>query len=129
MQLTATLNINNKNIFNVSMRHDPRKGATNQFTAKEWRSIKIYDGDKLTAKIFDDVRTLASLELKPKKSSKKNIFTASSDTGDVFIWANLTPGYGLTYGFTAGAMFRRSHPAPAPDVQGVLFENVPPIWH
>lgn len=127
--LTATVSINGKSITTLSMRHDPRRGASNQFTAREWRPIKIYDGDKLTARIFDDGRTLATFELKRKTSGKKIIFSGSCDTGDVFTWANLTSGYGMTYGFTAGAMFRRSHPAPAPDAQGVLFENVPPIWH
>jgi hypothetical protein len=110
MILNTKIFINGKLKETFQMYKDKR--VKNQFTAKRWiQSMSIDDDDMITASIRDDANVLVELELILKHDKEKKVYHAAIDTHNLFAWANLTEGYGDTWGFTACVMLRRKVPA------------------
>ena len=125
MNLKAILSINTKSIISLSMKHSSSDKAKNQFTVRQWiQFLTINDNDKPRIILRDEQNIISEIELKPEIKGGRHILTASNDTGDVYTWGTLTPGYGKTYGLTAGIMFRkRANFAPIIDTNVLEFQE------
>ena len=92
------------------MKHSNCDKAKNQFTVRQWvQSLTINENDRPRIIIKDEQDIISDMELKLQISGGRHILTASNDTGDVYTWGTLTPGYSRTYGVTAGILFRRKN--------------------
>lgn len=114
MILNTKLHVHGKTLATFQMYKDTR--VKNQFTAKRWvQSLSITEGDNVAVSIADETHILATITL---VNNERGGYHGAIDTGDLYAWANLTSGYGSTWGMTACIMFRRK-----PRVQNMSLQD------
>ena len=107
MTLTATLRKNGKRVTAITLKADRRR-VTNEFSARAWlQALHINDGDILTVILADETHTLAEMQLEKHTEKGRTVYRSATDTGALYSWANLTAGYGETWGLTAACMIRK----------------------
>ena len=83
------------------------QNKSNTFTVRRWiPSLEINPGDKLTVAIVGDQGEISVLDLMPARG-RGDVYTAKKDTGELYTWATITRGMGMSKGFTSGVMFRK----------------------
>ena len=108
MTLTATLRKNDKRVTAITLKADRRR-VTNEFSARQWiQSLRITDSDNLAVIIADDRDTIAVMPFEKHSERGRVVYKGAIDTGHLYAWANLTAGYGETWGLTACLMIRRT---------------------
>jgi hypothetical protein len=130
MNLRARLEINNRPIASIPLRHCNGDKA-NQATARRWlQGLSVDHDDNVRVLFMDNGEVIEALELLPDMREDKLVFTQHTDKGERYFWATLTSGYPGTFALTAGCLFRKPRPAPPviAEQQGNLFTEDLKIW-
>ncbi len=110
LHFKTKLFVNDKNVVCLDLPRDNTNPAKNRYTIRQWlRGVKLQDTDHVKIIIQgEDDAELSRLDLSPINQNGKTIFTRKNDTGKIYSWGTLTPGYSGTVGFTSGIMLRKS---------------------